>query len=136
MAVDIVQTPESTNIFSQPRAITADVHPSKSEDWFTVTSKSAGDGTGTLVVNAYADADDSDLTQREDIQVLSEWNGQGAGRADITITGGDVPASMGIVTAVECWGTDFYRVYYNDSVSYEPSEGDASACAFSTPAAP
>jgi hypothetical protein len=46
-------------------------------------------------------------------------------------SGGDIPQSLGVVTAVECWGSDFMRVYYTDSINYEPTEGAAGACAFS-----
>ncbi len=120
----------TSNLFSQPRTITAEVTPTHTEEWFTVTSKSAADGTGTLKVDAFADADDSNMTEPEDISILSQWNGTGAGRADITITGGDVPADPGKVTAVECWGSDFYRVYYSDSINWETSEGDPAACAY------
>jgi len=123
----------TTDLFSQPRSVTAEVKPSNSTAWFTVTSNSNADGTGTLLVDAHADADDSNLTQEEDISIKSQWNKLGEGRADINISGGDVPASMDPVKAVECWGADFYRVYYSDSVSWEPTEGEASACAFAGP---
>lgn len=126
----------TTDIFAQPRSITAEVEPSTTDAWFTVTSNSAADGTGTLFVNAYADADESELTKKEDITIQSQWNGTGAGRADIEISGGDVPAEYDPVQAVECWGADFYRVYYSDSVSWAPAEGQASQCAFSGPPAP
>jgi hypothetical protein len=122
----------TSNLFAQPRTVTAEVTPTKSDEWYTVKSQSNADGTGTLKVDASADADDSNMTQKEDISILSQWNGTGAGRADITLTGGDVPADPGKVTAVECWGSDFYRVYYSDSINYESTEGDASACAFSS----
>jgi len=125
----------TTNIFSQPRSITAEVKPTASGDWFTVTSNSNADGTGTLLVQAHADADDSNLTKKEDIGIQSQWNAQGAGRADISISGGDVPAEWDPVSAVECWGTDFYRVYYTDSVGWEPTEGEAAQCAYSGPPA-
>jgi hypothetical protein len=124
------------NLFAQPRTVTAEVYPTTSDQWFKATSHSEADGTGTLLVDAFADTDDSNMTQNENISILSEWNGTGAGRADISIDGGDVPSSMGTVKAVECWGSDFYRVYYQDSVDYEATEGDATMCAFSEPAAP
>ena len=48
------------------------------------------------------------------------------------------PASFGIsrpaetrqVSATECWGEDFTRVYYADSIELAPTEGDASLCAY------
>jgi hypothetical protein len=126
----------TSNLFSQPRSVTAEVYPSSTDEWFTATSNSREDGTGTLVVTAHADADDTNLTAKEDIVIASQWNNQGAGRADITITGGDVPVDTNTITAVECWDSDFYRVYYDDSVSYEATEGDAALCAFSEPMNP
>ena len=54
----------------------------------------------------------------------------GAGRADITLTGGDLPFEK--VSAVECWGSDFFQVYYEDSVGYASKEGDVSACAYAS----
>ncbi len=123
----------TSNLFSQPRTVTAEVYPSSTDEWFTATSHSNEDGTGTLLVTAYTDADDSDLTLKEDIVISSQWNNQGAGRADISITGGDVPPEMTSIDAVECWDSDFYRVYYGDSVSYEATEGDTAACVYQNP---
>ena len=58
---------------------------------------------------------------------------EGAGRADILIAGGDVPADPGSVSAVECWGSDFKRSYYTDSVGFEASAGQAAACVYDAP---
>jgi len=91
------------------------------------------DGTGSLHVDAHADVDDSKLTQLEDIGIDSRWRKDGAGRADIVIAGGDVPADPGMVSAVECWGSDFMRSYYSDSINFEPSTGDAAACVYDAP---
>jgi hypothetical protein len=79
--------------------------------------------------------DDTKLTQLEDIGIDSRWRADGAGRADIVIAGGDVPADPGpgMVSAVECWGSDFMRSYYSDSINFEPSEGQASACVYEAP---
>ncbi len=112
-----------------PRTITARV-TSEGEAWWTATSSQTTSG-GTLLVEAHDDLDPTKLTALEDVKIASQWQPSGAGRADITLSGGDVPASIGLVTAVECWGTDFMRVYYTDSVNYEPTEGTAGACAFS-----
>jgi hypothetical protein len=124
------------NLMALPKKITASVVPSATDAWFSVTSLANEDRTGTLVVNAFADADDSKATAKEDIQIASQWNAQGAGRSDITLSGGDIPTTIGIVTAVECWDTDFFRVYYSDSVDWETSEGEANACPFSAPLSP
>jgi hypothetical protein len=118
-----------------PRSIVAEVKPDPSvnPEWFTVTSNANQDGTGSLHVDASADVDGTKLTALEDIAIDSRWRADGAGRADIVIAGGDVPADPGMVSAVECWGADFMRSYYADSISFEPSEGEASACVYDTP---
>ncbi len=115
-----------------PRSIVAEVmpDPSVNPESFTVTSNANLDGTGSLHVDAKADVDDTKLTQLEDIVIDSRWRASGAGRADIAIAGGDISADPGVVTAVECWGADFVRSYYADSIDFEPSEGEASACVY------
>jgi hypothetical protein len=115
-----------------PRIITAEVYPA-GEQWLTVTSTANEDNTGSLDTNAFVDIDETKLTAPEDVHILSRWQADGAGRADITIAGGDLPATIDVVEAVECWGTDFSRVYYDDSVDFAPTEGDATACAYDTP---
>ena len=77
-----------------------------------------------------ADVDDSKTTELEDIAVDSRFRADGAGRADISISGGDIPADPGMLTAVECWGADFMRSYYSDSLELEPTEGEPSACVY------
>jgi len=112
-----------------PRTIRAEAQAA-GEDWFDVTSIANEDGTGELVVDAHGDIDESKLTLAEDVHVDSRWQLDGAGRADITITGGDLPSALPAVNATECWGQDFSRAYYVDSADLAPSEGEASACAF------
>ncbi|HVY27113.1 MAG TPA: hypothetical protein VHB79_11205 [Polyangiaceae bacterium] len=118
-----------------PRSIMAEVTPDPAinPESFSVTSNAHEDGTGQLLVDATADVDDTKTTQLEDISIQSRWRADGAGRADIVIAGGDVPADPGSVTAVECWGADFMRAYYSDSISFAPTEGDASACVYDAP---
>jgi hypothetical protein len=118
-----------------PRSIVAEVKPDPSvnRESFTVTSNANPDGVGSLHVDAHADVDETKSTQLEDIVIDSRWRADGAGRADITIGGGDIPAEPGVVSAIECWGADFRRLYYADSISFEPSEGEASACVYDAP---
>jgi hypothetical protein len=117
-----------------PRTITARVD-TETEAWSTATSHQTAQG-GTLLVSAHADLDASKATLLEDVQIASQWQSKGAGRADVTLSGGDIPASIDVVSAIECWGTDFMRSYYTDSVGYRPTEGNPSACAFQQPLAP
>jgi hypothetical protein len=118
-----------------PRSVVAAVTPDAAvnPESFTVTSDANLDGTGALHVVARADVDDSKTTQLEDIAIDSRWRTDGAGRADIVIAGGDVPPDPGLVTAVECWGADFKRSYYADSLDIEAREGAATACAYDAP---
>lgn len=122
------------NLGALPRVIEADIRPA-SEDWLTIASTANEDGTGMLDVNGYLDIDDAKDTLREDISILSRWRISGAGRADITIAGGDVPEELGVVTATECWGTDFARVYYGDTIGFAETEGDPGACVYDEPSA-
>ncbi|HYQ14112.1 MAG TPA: hypothetical protein VEQ58_00080, partial [Polyangiaceae bacterium] len=118
-----------------PRTITAAVNPDPAvnRESFSVTSKAEVGGTGSLHVDAKSDVDDSKATQLEDVGVESRWRADGAGRADITISGGDIPSDPGTVRAVECWGADFVSRYYSDSIGFEPEAGDASACVYDAP---
>lgn len=121
----------TTDAFALPRTITADVRPSATPEWITFTSTANQDGTGRLDVDGHVDTDPSHATAIEDVGVVSRWRADGAGRADITLSGGDVPPSLGTITASECWASDFTRVYYDDSASFAPTEGSTSACAYS-----
>lgn len=122
----------SDDLQALPRAITAAVEPA-GDAHYTVESKAASDHTGSIHVDAHVDIDDSKDTLLEDVLIDSRWAASGAGRADIDIAGGDLPASIPMVRAVECWGSDFMRSYYMDSQSFAPTEGDAAACVYDEP---
>src|SRR5690606_25289659 len=47
------------NLFAFPRTVSAEVRPSATDAWWTVTSHANEDGTGSLIVNAFDDTDDS-----------------------------------------------------------------------------
>jgi len=116
-----------------PRTIVATVDPD-GEASLSITSSAHEDHTGELDITAHTDIDDSHATALEDVSVVSRWRSTGAGRADIGISGGDLPAAgLAGVTAVECWGSDFARVFYSDSAGTKPTEGDASECAYEAP---
>lgn len=63
----------------------------------------------------------------EQLQVRSRWTQNGAGRSDVALSGGDLPQQ---VTMSECWSTSFGRMFYVDSVGFEPTEGAEADCAF------
>lgn len=116
-----------THTLSQPeKVIDVRATPSGSDAYWGITSTRFADGSGQLVVNAHDNLDDTPVAFLEDIQIASRWTPEGAGRAEITLSGGDVP--IDVVTAVECWDTDFYRSYYSDSFDWEPEEGSEAAC--------
>ncbi|MFZ5891342.1 MAG: hypothetical protein ACOY0T_09850 [Myxococcota bacterium] len=127
--VKIIHDLPAANPAALPRVIRAEIDPA-SDAWIHVVSDAKADRTGTLSVDAHADTHASKATQLEDIDVLSRWRADGAGRADLAISGGDLPATIPLVTGSECWDTSFARVYYADSVTFQPNYGDASACAF------
>lgn len=65
----------------------------------------------------------------EVLTVRSRWTEQGAGRADVRATGGDL---TGTATVNECWDTNFASRFID--ISWAPSQnyGQASVCAFAT----
>lgn len=81
-------------------------------------------GAGSMDL-AWQDDFDGDAGP-DDAAMRSRWQADGQGRSDARIT----TAQHGEVTATECWGTTFSRVYWADSVGLQPNEGDATACAF------
>lgn len=88
---------------------------------YDYTTSSAGDGTMdlTALYNAYPGDQD------ESHHILSQWNSEGAGRADASLSGGDLGGKTG--NAAECWDTAFERVYYTEDWS-STVEGDAGKC--------
>jgi hypothetical protein len=123
----------SRNLNALPRTINAEVTP-QSETWVRIRSQANADATGALDVDAHADTDDSKATLLEDISVQSRWTANGAGRADISVAGGDLPLTVPLVSATECWSTDFSRAYYADSATLEPTFGDITSCVYAEPA--
>ncbi len=115
------------NLAALPRTIQAQIDPS-GEAWVTIKSVSNVDGTGSLEVNAHTDVDASNATLLEDVSVESRYHADGAGRADLVISGGNLPASIPLVSGSECWNTSFVRVYYSDSQNFKPTYGDPTAC--------
>ena len=91
----------------------------------------ASDGGGDMIFEV--DADLGGTALKEKATIRSRWLATGAGRGDARLSGGDLAAGA---TASECWSTMFKRVFYTDSVSFAPTEGDAGQCAFSAPDLP
>jgi hypothetical protein len=87
------------------------------------TAAGGGDMTLQLVANI------GGTPAEENVTLRSRWLSTGAGRGDARIDGGDLGSEQAI--ASECWDTSFDRIYYTDNVNFQPTEGDASQCAFS-----
>ncbi|HUJ59924.1 MAG TPA: hypothetical protein VLX92_15575 [Kofleriaceae bacterium] len=85
------------------------------------------DGGGSMQLQLVANV--GGTAAEENVELHSRWLGTGAGRGDAKISGGDLGSEQAI--ASECWDTSFDRVYYTDNVNFEPTEGDASQCAYS-----
>lgn len=109
-----------------PAAIAVELRPGANEGWADVVVEHEAGGAGSIAIKALGDTDDSKATKLEDVQLLSRWTTTGAGRADLALSGGDLPFA---VKATECWSSTFARVYYKDTADFEAPAGDASSCA-------
>jgi hypothetical protein len=91
------------------------------------------DGAGDFVFQLHGDTDDEGAAA-EDIDVRSRWTAAGAGRSDVEASSGDLGTL--VVTLSECWDGSYQRVYYEDSQSWNPTEGSEAACVFAEAALP
>jgi hypothetical protein len=74
---------------------------------------------------------DEDGSAWEDARIRSRWQADGAGRADVTATGGDLGTSSASFS--QCWNTQFRTVYEDFTVlSGGAAAGDEGLCAFAT----
>jgi len=99
---------------------------------FEYAYNESSDGGGDMVFNATADG--GGTAAAENIVIRSRWQGDGAGRGDARLAGGDLGTSQAI--ASECWNTLFRRTFYTDSVNWQPTEGNVADCAYGTPDLP
>ncbi|MBX3207852.1 MAG: hypothetical protein KF764_22590 [Labilithrix sp.] len=110
-----------------PATIAVELRPDAAKGWADVKVTHDQAGSGSVEITSLGDIDESKATALEDIHLLSRWTSEGSGRADISMSNGDLPFT---VDATECWSSSFARVYYKDTVDFEPNTGDASVCAF------
>ncbi len=92
------------------------------------------DGSGDFQFSIHGDLDQDGGNMFEDATIRSRWLNDGSGRADITVTGGDLGDIS--VSASECWDSRFGRTYYSDSMEWAPSEGDVADCPFADASLP
>jgi hypothetical protein len=118
-----------------PRQIAVTLAPSATAERLNVLSIARENSSGVLVVTGKADIDDSHATAIETVDIESQWDPSGAGRADVTITDGDVPAALSPFGAVECWDIAYKQSYYRESVAGNGASavGQIDACAFQAP---
>ena len=102
----------------------ANNQPALADYAYNETADGGGDMTFDVSVNA------GGTSLLETLTLRSRWLNTGAGRADARIAGGDLGTIQ--VTASECWGTTFSRVFYKDSNNFAAAEGAESSCAFAT----
>jgi hypothetical protein len=110
-----------------PASIAVELRPGGTKGWADVLVTHDVAGAGSVAIKGLGDLDPLKTTKLEDIQLLSRWGSNGAGRADVVFRNGDLPFT---VDATECWSTSFARVYYQDTVNFEPQSGDPKVCSF------
>jgi hypothetical protein len=91
------------------------------------------DGSGDFQFVVAGDLGD-DGSAAEQAEIRSRWLPDGQGRADARAAGGDLGDVT--VTLSECWDIRFARVFYTDSLTWAPTEGEESSCAFADSALP
>jgi len=89
----------------------------------------AKDGGGDMVFDVNGNVGGGD--KLETMTLRSRWLGNGAGRADARIAGGDLGATK--ATASECWDPTFKRVFFTaDVATFGATEGAQASCAYAT----
>src|SRR5262245_48109277 len=83
---------------------------------FTYAYNETLDHGGDMVFNVTADTGGTALA--ENIVIRSRWLSNGSGRGDARVAGGDLGTAQAV--ASECWNTLFRRVFYTDSVNWQP----------------
>ncbi|MFP2924270.1 hypothetical protein ACLESO_03420 [Pyxidicoccus sp. 3LG] len=82
-----------------------------------------------FVIKKNIDTDPS-RSQVENLAIKSRWEGSGAGRSDIKLSGGDL---FGSAEVNECWDSNFLSAYFAISINPVLGYGTVSACGnFST----
>jgi hypothetical protein len=88
-----------------------------------------GEG-GLMDLAVTGDVSDPANGTSELLIVRSRWTGEGAGRSDATVTGGDLGPL--VYTESDCWDTGHRTVFFENNFELV-SEGDPSQCAFAEP---
>jgi hypothetical protein len=116
------------HLSSWPATIAVEIRPIPDPNWADVTVTHQPDGSGAVDVSALTDIEETNKDGKlEDVVMHNRWAKDGAGRADVQISGGSVPM---LVKATECWSSQFDRSYYADSAGLSPTVGDPASCVF------
>ncbi len=111
-----------------PAKIAVEIRPAPAVNWADIIVTHHNDGSGAVDVSALTDIEESNKDGKlEDVVMHNRWAKDGAGRADVQISGGTVPM---LVKATECWSSHFERSYYTDNAGLAPTSGDPASCAF------
>jgi len=111
-----------------PASIAVEIRPTPAPSWTDITVTHLLDGSGAVDVAALTDIEETNKDGKlEDVVMHNRWAKDGAGRADVTISGGSMPI---LVKATECWSTVFDRSYYTDSAGLAPTVGNPASCVF------
>ena len=94
---------------------------------YAFAKKNGGDGAFEFVVFKDMVGLPNDTAALEREAVKSRWQDNGAGRCDISFSGGDLTTE---VTASECWGESFLETYYQDSLGITATQGEEKSCVF------
>lgn len=107
---------------------------------FDRTADGAGNFVFTVKANIHKVVENKPLL--EDISMRSRWQSGGAGRADFSVTGGEVTSDLAkggfkqtAVTASQCWDGSFLTVYETSDpqqLKLIATDGDSAKCAFSS----
>jgi hypothetical protein len=122
VAYDLSQNPKSLTVHFAGVADGMDGQPATAD--YAYSHADNDDGTFKFTVDANLAGTAARL---ENGSFTSRWNASGAGRGDVTFSGGDAPA--GGASAVQCWDSNFKVVYY---MGPELTEGNASSCAYAS----
>jgi hypothetical protein len=117
------------DLTTAPGTIEAKVVHSLTAQSFDVTTTREGDQSGLVDLTAHTDISTPADGLFEDVTMKSRWLASGAGRADVTMSGGSL-ASIGTVKASECWSSTFAETYWTDSATFQPNEGSVAMCAY------
>ena len=108
---------------------------------YTENGDLSGEYGFSIVGDVHADDPErQDLILKENLSYHVRWMASGMGRADVLVTGGDLPSvtpSVESFQVSECWDEFFNRVYYQETVvpvEADPWEGvpvgDGLKCVF------